>query len=175
MSVKDSAALFAYRSLEEVYAYQSWFPEDVSEAETFIRKYSIDVYVPGQWKQFGIYSLDNSKLIGDCGFCFQSGGETEIGYTIAPSYQRRGFGSEVVTALIGYVFDQTPSHTIIAKTDPMNLASIALLTRLGFKKIAHIERSVQIRGQWEDDVVFAMPREDWTMNSNYDQTKKETS
>ena len=165
MSIEDAADLFAYRSLEEVYNYQSWFPKNISEAEEFIRKYSSDDMIRDQWKQFGIYSVDERKLIGDCGYCFQSDSQTEIGYTIAPLHQRKGFGAEAVSALITFIFDETSSDTLIAKTDPMNLASITLLERLGFNQTAYMKRSILIRGEWKDDRVFAMYRETWRNRS----------
>jgi len=162
LSIKDAKDLFAYRSLPEVYNLQSWFPKNISDAEYFIKTYSYNTEITeDQWKQFGIYSNKDNSLIGDCGFCVQSGNQAEIGYTISPFYQRKGIGSEVVESLINFLFKELPLQKIIAKTDPENIGSIKVLERMGFLKEAHLVQNVKIRGEWKDDLVYAILRGEW--------------
>ena len=162
LSIDDAKDLFSYRSLREVFKYQCWAPKNISDAEDFVRSYSIyEGIIEGQWKQFGIYSIKDKSLIGDCGFRIQSDDQTEIGYTIAPSYQRKGIGSEIVESLIDYLFNEMLIQKIIAKADPENIGSIKVLKRLGFRKEAHLVKNVKIRGEWKDDLVYAVLREEW--------------
>ena len=162
LSIDDAKNLFSYRSLLEVYKYQCWAPENISDAEDFIRTYSINEgIIEGHWKQFGIYSIKYKSLIGDCGFRIQSDDQTEIGYTIVPSYQRKGIGSEVVESLIYFLFNEMFIQRIIAKTDPENIGSIKVLERLGFRKEAHLVKNVKIRGEWKDDLVYSISQEEW--------------
>ncbi|OGU62416.1 MAG: hypothetical protein A2V66_17155 [Ignavibacteria bacterium RBG_13_36_8] len=162
LSVDNAKDLYAYRSLPEVYKYQSWFPKNISDAEDFIKDYSShhDFEVEG-WKQFGIFLIEDNTLIGDCGCCIQPDNQAEIGYTISPQYQRKGLGSEVVESLINFLFRELSLRKIIAKTDPENIGSIKVLEKFGFRKEAHLVRSVQIRGEWKDDLVYVILREDW--------------
>ncbi|HEY4294204.1 MAG TPA: GNAT family protein [Luteibacter sp.] len=44
----------------------------------------------------------------------------------------------------------------LGSVDPRNVASMALLRSLGFRKEAHHVESCLVRGEWTDDVVFAM-------------------
>jgi hypothetical protein len=39
---------------------------------------------------------------------------------------------------------------------PKNVASIALLEKIGMRKEAHFKQSVWIDGRWEDDVIYAV-------------------
>ena len=162
LPLEDAEALFSYRSLPDVYRYQCWAPKTVSDAEDFIKTYSLhSEIVEGRWRQFGIYAADDRSLLGDCGFCPQDGNQAEIGYTIAPPFQRRGLGTEVVKSLVDYLFKEVSIHKIIAKTDPENVGSIKVLENLGFRREAHLKRSVQIRGEWRDDLVYAVLRDEW--------------
>jgi len=155
LSLEDAATLFAYRSSPEVYAYHAWNPENMEEAESFIRVHSIESKASvGEWKQLGIYDKEDSGLIGDCGFYRANAEEAEIGYTVVPQHQGRGIATEVVRSLVEYIFRETSTHRIVAKTDPENIASIKVLERIGFEKVSHLVNSVQIRGEWKDDLVF---------------------
>jgi RimJ/RimL family protein N-acetyltransferase len=163
LSFEDAKELFFYRALPEVYKFQCWLPKNISDAEEFIKTYSITYKIAeGRWTQFGIYLLKGNFLVGDCGFCLQSDKQAEIGYTISPPFQRQGIGKEAVESLIGFLFREVSIKKIIAKTDPENKGSIKLLQCLGFWKEAHLERSVKIRGEWKDDVVYSILKEEYT-------------
>lgn len=89
----------------------------------------------GFWKTglaFGIFVRD--ELAGTVGF--QNGDErnqkVEIGYWLAPPFHRRGLGQRAVTLALGAAFAHTTAHRIAARVQPENLASIALLERVGF-------------------------------------------
>ncbi len=58
-----------------------------------------------------------------------------IGYTVAPAYARQGYAFEAVSALID-ALAKIGATWIRAGVDPGNTASIALLTKLGFKLTA---------------------------------------
>lgn len=51
-----------------------------------------------------------------------------------------------------------------ASTDPRNVASAALLRSLGMCQEAHFRESLQLRGEWVDDVVFALLAREWSSN-----------
>lgn len=162
LSRRDAPALFSYRSLPEVYRYQNWAPRDLNEALDFILRYSVNPAIEeDDWRQLGIYHEVGEALIGDCGFRISESGQAEIGYTIAPAYQRQGFGSEVVKSLVSHLFKERHLQRLIARTDPANIGSIRILKRIGFRMEAHSPTSVEIRGEWKDELVFSILREDW--------------
>jgi len=162
LSLDDVHELYAYRSLHEVYKYHLRAPQTVDDAKTFIEKYSVTAEItPGHWKQFAIYLRSDDALIGDCGFCIFEEVQAEIGFTISPKYQRRGYGIEVVRALVAYLFTEHNLHRIIAKTYPANVGSKTLLERLHFRQEAHLIKCVKVRGEWQDDLVYALLRQEW--------------
>ncbi len=52
-------------------------------------------------------------------------------------------------------------HRIIASIDPINIASIKLIERLGFRKEAHFIESLFFHGQWVDDLIYALLEKEW--------------
>lgn len=73
-------------------------------------------------------------VIGNGGFKGQPhAGTVETGYSIVPEFQRQGFASEAVAALIEWAFGHADVQRVIAETLPELDASRALLRKLGFR------------------------------------------
>ena len=106
------------------------------------------------WFQFGIYVSENNQLVGDCGVYLKKDNQAEIGYTISPNFQKQGYGVEAVQGLINFLCDQFDVLKVVASCDPRNTASINLLKKLGFEQDGFYPKSVEIRGEWMDDVVY---------------------
>lgn len=152
----DAEVLFGYRSDPEVYNYQSWLPASVKDAEEFIKTYSnFTEWIPGQWKQLGIY-LEKDELIGDVGLHVIDLTEIELGFTIAPTHQRKGYAEEALTGVINSLRVEKGIAKFIGITDPGNIPSISLLKKLGFEQTEHLKKSSLIRGEWKDDLVFKL-------------------
>jgi len=157
----DAQILFEYRSDPLVSRFQSWKPDKIKDAELFIEKYSTsDLLKLGEWRQQGIYLKENNELIGDLGLHLFDTRQVEIGFTIAPDHQKMGYGFEGINAVIENLFRVDNLHRVIATTDPMNEASIKLLTKLGFRKEGHSIKSIYIFGEWKDDLLFAILKEE---------------
>ena len=73
-------------------------------------------------------------LVGAAGYFGppDANGTVEIGYSVLPEWQRRGYASEMTDALVKNVFSQTNVKSVIAHTTKGNPASIAVLMRCGF-------------------------------------------
>jgi RimJ/RimL family protein N-acetyltransferase len=59
-------------------------------------------------------------------------GTVEIGYSVLPEWQRRGYASEIVRVLVEHAFAFARVERVIAHTTEANPASIAVLLRCGF-------------------------------------------
>ena len=60
-------------------------------------------------------------------------GQVEIGYGISSNYERRGYTTEAVHALVDWAFTQPSCRVIIAETFRDNLASQRVLQKTGFQ------------------------------------------
>jgi RimJ/RimL family protein N-acetyltransferase len=165
----DAAALFNYRSDMRVARFQSWLPDSVGDARAFIaRSASISFDQIDSWYQLAVRSAATDELLGDLGVHFlpDDGRQVEIGFTIAPAHQRQGFGTLAVIALLDYLFRILNKHRVFASVDPRNEASMAFLRSLGMRQEAHFRQSLFWKGEWVDDVVFAVLNSEWKNRSS---------
>ena len=158
---QDRDAFFRYRSLPEVFKYQSWRPQDMGEIEKFIEEnLTISPNTRNTWLQLAV-CLKNGQLIGDTGIHFIDDYQVEIGYTLSPEFQGQGYAFEAVNAIIAYLFSGLKKHRITASVDPDNLKSIKLLEKIGFRKEAHFIKSFRLDDRWYDDCVYAILEDEW--------------
>ena len=160
LAESDAARLFQYRSDPSVSRFQFFEPESVEDARRFI---VAGLSEAAGWQQLGIRLKDGDVLAGDLGFLFpaEQPHQAEIGVTVAPDHQRRGIGIEAVHGLLGHLFGVLGAHRVFASVDPRNAASMALLGRAGMRQEAHFRESLWFKGEWVDDVVFAILESEW--------------
>lgn len=160
----DLAPFVAYRNDPEVARYQSWEGISEAEAHAFIQEDKEALPdVPGQWFQIAVELKETGLLVGDCAFKIEEHDErqAEIGYTLSRAYQGRGIASEAVSCVLDYAFVTRALHRVIAITDCENVASIALLERLGLRREGHFLQNVWFKGKWGDEYLYAMLQEEW--------------
>ena len=133
LTQQDAPSLAAYRSEPSVARYQSWSGMTLQEARLFIEEQ--ERMTPGQhdlWFQLAIAEKATGDLVGDVGICVKAPGLTaEIGFSVAPPFQGRGYGLEACGAAIDLVFGMSAVATIEAVVDVRNTPAIALVHRLG--------------------------------------------
>jgi [ribosomal protein S5]-alanine N-acetyltransferase len=94
------------------------------------------------------------QMIGAIGFHAKPSfaGRLEVGYRIFSAFRRQGFALEAVTGLFDWARLESGVRTFVASVSPNNLASLALIGKLGF---------VQVGRQWDADdgeeLVFELP------------------
>jgi RimJ/RimL family protein N-acetyltransferase len=161
----DLADFTNYRAIPAVAEYQSWSNYTYEEA---VAKYSQMSAVPfgtvGHWFQLAVVKTDSAALAGDLAVHFIDDAQVEIGFTVAPSFQRTGVAYEAMCALLDYLFSDMKKHRAVAITDVRNIASCALLEKLGFRKEAHHIDNIFFKGAWGSEYVYAILRSEWNTN-----------
>lgn len=89
----------------------------------------------------------------------------ELGYVFHPEFHGRGFAVEASVELLRLGFEQLGMHRIIARLDARNTGSVNLLKRLGLRQEAHFVKNEYLKGEWTDELVFAMLAEEWDKRS----------
>jgi RimJ/RimL family protein N-acetyltransferase len=159
----DAEALAAYRSDPEVARYQSWdVPFSLRDAHALIDDVATsDAGRPG-WFQWAIEPIEGGAIVGDIGVnLLEDGLQAEIGYTIAPAVQRRGYASEGVSRMLEHLLVERGLHRVRAECDSRNIASLRLLERVGFRREGHLRSSTWSKGEWCDDYLYALLAEEW--------------
>jgi RimJ/RimL family protein N-acetyltransferase len=160
----DAGAIFVYRAHPDVRRHQGWQPGSREEVQSFVNRMADQEFDrEGTWFQFAICLKASRELIGDIGLRFEGPAnlQVELGYTISPAHQRRGHCFEAMSCVVDYIFRSMNKHRVFATVDPGNLPSVGLLTKLKMRREAHFKKSMYLNGQWLDDAVYAMLREEW--------------
>ncbi|MDO5502374.1 MAG: GNAT family protein [Actinomycetia bacterium] len=162
---EDIDVIVAYRNDPEVSALQDWdLPVEREYVVAQVAQTWSDI-VPGASLNIGIDRA--GELIGDLyvGLDEHSSppehGVAEIGFTVRTEHQGQGYAFEAATALIDDLIERLGCHRIVAQLSPANAASTRLLERLGFHCETHAPASFWWRGQWDDNLVYALTADDW--------------
>ncbi len=160
----DMPAFAAYRADPEVSRYQSWIGCSEEEARSLLEEQRRTVaFAPGTWLQLAMELQGGGALVGDCAVhVLEDARLAEIGFTLAPAHQGRGYATEAVRAVLDHLFAAREAHRVSAVVDARNAPSVALLERVGMRREAHFVRAAWFKGEWADEYVYAVLRDEWT-------------
>jgi RimJ/RimL family protein N-acetyltransferase len=117
----------------------------------------------GQIVMLGVELAATGELVGDVMLRWTSSKSRsgEVGYVLNPAHQGHGYGSEAVNAVLRLAFEELGLHRVISRIDARNGPSIALSERLGMRREAHLIENDWVRGEWSDELDFAMLESEW--------------
>lgn len=89
------------------------------------------------------------KMIGILGIprLSPSGAAAEVGYALLPEYWGMGYASEALILFRTYYFNSTrpvQKATLLAKTEPKNVASERVLSKAGFKRVGFVKGAFEV-------------------------------
>jgi RimJ/RimL family protein N-acetyltransferase len=58
-------------------------------------------------------------------------------------------------------FEGLGLHRIAGRLDGRNVASARVLERLGMRREAHLVENERVKGEWTDEVVYALLAREW--------------
>ena len=104
--------------------------EDMDE----IVEWAERIFVSKTGIRWAITLKPSHQMIGSCGFHLYDGRnqKLEIGYELHSAYWRRGIMTEAVAAVLQFCFERLEAHRVEADVTEGNVASAALLKKLGF-------------------------------------------
>lgn len=157
----DIDIIVAYRNDPAVSALQDWeLPVPRERVERQVREQSDwNDIVPGEARQIGIEH--DHELIGDLYVGLdEHGGVVEIGFTLVTAAQGNGFATEAAAAVVDDLIDRLNVHRVFAQLSPENHASARVIERLGMHVESLAPKSYWWRGQWDDNLTYAMSDDD---------------
>lgn len=86
---------------------------------------------------------------------------TYLGYYVDVDFANRGLMLQGVSLAVSHAFYILGLHRIEANIQPENIASIGLVTRLGFTKEGFSRRYLKVNGEWRDCERWALTSENW--------------
>jgi RimJ/RimL family protein N-acetyltransferase len=107
---------------------------------------------------FVIRSLEDDTPLGDIGLQISAKfrEEADIGYTVIPQAQGKGYASEALRAVCDYAFSQAGVKAINAYVLAENAGSVRVLEKQGFVRTQVLEKAYEIDGVRYDDWVYRL-------------------
>lgn len=165
LELDDIPEFIAYRGEPEVARYQGWqTPYTAEQANALLKaQESIRLGAPGQWLQVAVIDRAGGQLCGDCAVRVLEDWRrtTELGVTLAPSWQGRGIAREALGALIDEMIAALELHRVVAHVDERNRGARRLFERLGFRQEARYVEADWFKGSWSTLLLYAMLSSEW--------------
>jgi RimJ/RimL family protein N-acetyltransferase len=166
-ALADLEAFVAYRAHPDVERYQSWSDYTIERGRELIESMQqLRPGTPGRWYQFALEDRETGVLVGDVAFVVkeEEPREGEVGFSLAPENQGKGYASEGLRAVLDYGFVTLQLHRVTATTDALNAPAAALLERVGMRREAHLHENVFFKGAWGSEFLYAILDREWVAN-----------
>jgi RimJ/RimL family protein N-acetyltransferase len=162
---QDVADLYAIRSRPDVVRYlygdartQAEVDEMLAERLTLTRLRS-----DGDAVSFAVERKADGRVIGEVTLWLRSAAhrQGEIGFVFHPDAQGRGYAREAADEVLSIAFGAAGMHRVFGRTDARNEASAGLMRRLGMRQEAHLRQNEIFKGEWGDELTFAILEDEW--------------
>ena len=161
----DLDALSSFQSRADVSRYLYWGPRTRAESAAALAKriHSATLTEEGQLLAIAVELAETGQLIGDLNLEYLSAEHRrgEIGFVFHPDHHGKGLALEAARELLRLGFEDLGLHRIIGRCDGRNTASSTLMERLGMRQEAHLRENEIVKGEWTDELVYAMLEEEW--------------
>lgn len=124
-----------------------------AEAETALKEGPLKLYEDYGYGPFCLSLKKEPTLIGICGL-FQRDNldDPDIGFALLPNYCGKGFATEAARAVVAHARDDLGLRRLTAIVSPENVASVALLEKLGMS----FERGITMPGEENEISLYSM-------------------
>ncbi len=167
----DVDATWRYRRIDTV---SRW----ITSAPTSREEYRAKFEDPDRLAKTLVIELDG-QVIGDLMVAIEDawsqaevaaqarGVQAELGWSLDPECQGRGYATEAVEALIRLCFEDLGLRRVTANCFADNETSWRLMERLGMRRELHTRReSLHRSGQWLDGLGYALLADEWTATAS---------
>jgi RimJ/RimL family protein N-acetyltransferase len=156
----DFDDLYAYQSRPDVARYLHWDARDhVQVRAALVRQCDeTTLNAKGDWLTFAVVWREAGRVVGEVGLKLISweNRQGEIGFVFNPDYHGRGLATEAAQAMLVLGFDTIGWHRIIGSCDTRNHQSARLMERIGMRREARFVHNQIVKGQWADELVYAI-------------------
>ena len=145
---EDAVIMYDYRNHPQCSKYQRGQTKDFQGIVELVNKRQFDILTTEYPFMVAVALKDTNEMIGEI-VVMPNDGAITLGYTFSYKYHRKGFAFEALSAFIEMLHEKYPDWEFICFTDTENLASMALLKKLGYKDLGYAEKiTSQVFGKW---------------------------
>ena len=141
-------------------------PTSVEALRSFLEKYADCKDVDG----IIIFGIENHAGNSVGGISLHSrnrkNGTFGFGVNVQREHRRKGYAEDAIRILLRYAFQERRYQKCNSACVDMNEASIQLHKKLGFVEEGRRRRSIFFNGEFHDDVLFGLTREEFEAQEN---------
>lgn len=110
------------------------------------------------WLSFSITLIESSEKVGNIAIKITDHAAkiAEVGFMIAQSAQGQGVGSQALSLIKGFAFNDLKLNKLEATCAVANTASYKLLEKHGFIREEELKNNSEINGKWVDDYRYGL-------------------
>jgi RimJ/RimL family protein N-acetyltransferase len=156
----------AYHALlgdPEVTRYLYRGPLTREQASVALARVRTEIEGDGLWMNLAVELAAGAIIVGEVGMRWVSEEHrhAEISYMLLSAYRGVGYATEAARAMVDVAFDRLSAHRVCGCLDARNNASASVLERLGMRREAHLVENEFIKGEWCDEVRYAVLAREW--------------
>jgi RimJ/RimL family protein N-acetyltransferase len=161
----DLDALFDMQSDEAMTRYLYWGPRTRDEVRADLERIKGLTAIDEESDGIRLAAVlpETGAVVGDIALwrTSRAHAQGEIGYVIHPAHHGHGYATEACEAMLQVGFEMLGLHRIVASADARNEASIRVMERLGMRREAYLREDELVKGEWTDEVIYAMLASEW--------------
>ena len=161
----DAPGMYAIYSDPETMRF--WSSEAIQSLEEAAGKVGEDLrlQLDGSAAFWAVVLPKTGRVIGKFSFFYISpeNRRAEIGYVLNRQFWGKGYGTEILDAMIEMAFNTYQLHRLEADIDPDNAASLALLKKFGFREEGLFRERWLMGDEWRDSVMMALLAPAWRL------------
>jgi RimJ/RimL family protein N-acetyltransferase len=161
----DLAELHAFYSRPDVARYLYWEAKELegTRESLILKKKRTQLGETDSAVILAVILKESNVLIGEVMIFLRSteNRQGEIGFVFNPAYHGRGYATEAANVALRLGFETAKLHRIYGRCDPRNTGSYKLMERLGMRREAHFIHNEIFKGEWGDELHYAMLENEW--------------
>jgi RimJ/RimL family protein N-acetyltransferase len=162
----DLGAVHTYHSDPDVVRYLYWevAADRAAARQALDRKIGQTALTEaGQSLVLAVETIGSGEFVGEVVLKWldRRNRQGEVGFVVTPAQQGRGYATEAAAAVLGLAFDGLGLHRVIGRCDGRNTGSARVMERLGMRREAHFVQNEIFKGEWGDELIYAMLASEW--------------
>jgi RimJ/RimL family protein N-acetyltransferase len=161
----DFDALYDIQSRPDVTRFIYWGARDRAAVQASLEQKiaATRLTAPGDNLTYAVDLRATGSLIGDVILIWTSAEhrQGEIGFLFHPDHHGQGYATEAARPLLRLGFEELGLHRIVGRLDGRNAASARVLEKLGMRREAHLVENEWVKGEWTDEVIYALLAREW--------------
>ncbi len=166
----DFDFLHSLVSCPEVARYTYWSPRTREQSRTALgqRIAQSTLSAEGRHLVVLVTVAETGEQVGDVQLHWTSREhrQGEIGYLIHPRHAGNGYATEAAKVMLRLGFEELRLHRITGRVDGRNVASTRVLEHLRMRREACLRQNELVKGEWTDEVVYAMLADEWRVHQH---------